>query len=754
MNEENKLSGVTEEENASLAENTADAPEAPVAEAETEAAEASLNEELETLRETFQEKYDETVEEAASMPVIQELEEGEEEDEEDEDDEDDVNPFAQEKAPGKKKKIGKIIAITIPVVILVAIVGSLLAYVVASVTNPNFSSFISTYAQATAAETYEEKMEYFEQALTYCSDKESALQQAMAATIHEEIAIAVYNEEGYASAYSYMMSNMSEDQIKNPSSGALKKLVKTVESMKKLSLEAFDKVYENLGDADKVPADDVLVNGLSVPEELKADVLPMLSYIAEGYIMNKTADDVESKLRAMNYYANAYSGFISLGADSRELAEKMVVDLYNKGYVIEAVSFASVALDPAVEDVNKDYVALKEALTAYGELGISVIAVAEEAVNAEAVSAEDILALVKTKAELSDEQAEVITALVGYAVEGVNVEKEKNLTRAQTVYATLTSVLEAFGMDDVNAHVKTATVIFDSGNLNDSATLVSTYLTEEAIADATDEQKAAVDRMSKVFKALEATSAVFSPYYSEYYQMGTAIDLDSLKIDMDELLTAESDNYMKGFAAYCLYIAAVSTEKEAEAKQYLNEMSSLMPDLPFIFGYSYIADYITAGNFNAAYSYAQKLLDVNVADEYSNSVVSLYYRTKGDLDGAEEAALKGIELSGSDSSDCAQQLAIINMLKGDLETAFGYVSAVYNASQSMEAFELVLIFNALYVGDNADLKASLGEMVSIVNQTYSYYAITSYAETTAIINGTKTLEDVFMSGDYTITAES
>ena len=68
----------------------------------------------------------------------------------------------------------------------------------------------------------------------------------------------------------------------------------------------------------------------------------------------------------------------------------------------------------------------------------------------------------------------------------------------------------------------------------------------------------------------------------------------------------------------------------------------------------------------------------------------------------------------------------------------------------MEAFELVLIFNALYKGDNADLKTSLNEMVSIVNQTYSYYGLSSYA----VIDGTKTLEDVFMSGDYTITAES
>ncbi|MBQ6899156.1 MAG: hypothetical protein IJN70_09270 [Clostridia bacterium] len=747
MNEENKIPGVSGEEKGVPAENTENTP----VNAENG---ASLDEELESLRETFQEKYDETVEEAAAMPVIQELEEGEDREDADEEGDEESNISSQEKTPKKKKKIGKIIAITIPVLLLVLVIGSLLAFVIASVTNPNFSSFISTYAQATAAEKYEDKMEYFEQALTYCQDKDSAFQQAMASAIHEEIALAVYNEEGYAAAYSYMVANMSKEQLESPSLAELKKLVKTVDAVNKLSLEAFNKVYENLGDADKVPAADVLANGLAIPEGLEEDIAPLLSAIAEGYIMNRTADSVESKLHAMNYYANAYSGFSSLGADSRQLAEKMVVDLYNKGYLIEAVSFASVALDPNKEDVNKDYIALKEEIAAYENFGISVISAAEEAVASEKTAEKDVLALVKSKAELTDAQAEVVTAFVMYAIEGVNVESEKNLTRAQTVYATLTSVLEAFGMDDIKAHLKTATVIFDSGNLNDASTLVSAYLTDEAMKDATAEQKAQCDRMNKVFEALAATSEVFSPYYSAYYQQGTEIDLEALKGEMDKLLAENSDNYMEGFANYCLYIAAVSSGKDAEAKQYLSEMSELMPDLPFIYGYSYIADYITEGNFNAAYSYAQKLLSINVADEYANSVVALYYRVKGDLEGAEQAALKGIELSGSDASDCAQQLAIVNMLKGDFETAFGYVSAVYNANQSMEAFELVLIFNALYKGDNADLKTSLNEMVSIVNQTYSYYGLSSYAETKAVIDGTKTLEDVFMSGDYTITAES
>ncbi len=746
MNDENKITGFPGEEN----ENSAEAAEnTPLNGDEAEA----FDEELEALRETFQEKYDETVEEAESIPVIQELEDGEDEEEVEEEPEE-AAPVIQEKAPKKKRKPGKIIAITVPVVLLVLVVGSLLAYVVASMTNPNFSSFVSAYAQATAAEDYETKIEYLEKALEFCGDKESAFQQAMASTIHEEIAVAVYNEEGYAAAYSYMTSKMSEAQINNPASAEFKAIVKTADSVKALALDAFTKVFENLGDAEKVPGNDVLMTGLDIPEELEESVAPVLTAIAEGYIANKSAKGIEDSLRAMNYYANAYSGFISLGADERALAEKVTLDLYAKGYSIEAMAFASIAIDSSKEDVNKDYTALKEEIAAYEKLGVSVISVAEEAVKAKKTSAKDILAIVKKKAAMTDNQAEVIAAVTVYAVEGIKAEKEKNLTRATTVYATLTSVLEAFGMDDIKTHLKTATVIFDSGNLNDAATLVSTYLTDETMKNATKEQKAQRDKMNSVLTALSATSEVFSPYYAAYYQQGTDIDIKKLSEELNKLITDKTDNYMEGFVNYCLYIATISSGDNEAAAQYLEKMSTLMPDLPFIYGYSYISDYIMAGNFEEAYSYAQKLLEVNIADEYANSVIALCERVNGDLEKAEKAALKGIELSGSSSAECAQQLAIINMLKGDFETAFGYVSAFYNGNQAMDSFELVLIFNALYKGDNADIKTALAEMVEMVNQTYTYYGVQSYAETKAVVDGTKTLEDVFMAGDYALTPEA
>lgn len=743
MNEENK-NGIFGEENSlpEKEENTA-----PVAIEEN-----ALDEELENLRETFQEKYDETVEEANSEPVIQELEEGEEE-EEPEEEEETEDVHTQTKAPRKKKKVGKIIAIAIPVLLLLTFVGSLAGFFVASIANPNFSTFVSVYAQAGAAEDYETKVNYLEQALKYCSDKDSMLQTAMALAIREEIAVALYEGEGFASAYSYVQANMSEDEIKNPASAEFRKIVSVIDDINDMALDAFSKVYDNLGDAAEVPQYDVLSEGLNVPDDVKETVKEILAAIAEGYIVNRTSDGIEDSLVAMNYYASAYSGLISLGADSDELAEKMCTVLYSKGYVLEAVSFASVAIDPTKTEFSKEFTSFREEISAYAGLDLNVIEIAEALLADGKTEKADAVASLQENEAIDEAKAKVIAEMVVYAFDAIEAENENNLTKAASVYATLTSVLEAFGMDDVTAHIKTAKTIFETGNLSDANTLISTYLTEEMMADATAEQKAEYDRMIAVINALNATSEVFSPYYSEYYSYGTAIDVDALKAEMDKLLEGNEDAYLEGFVNYCLYIAVISTGDTAKGKTYLDTMSTLMPDLPFIYGYSYIADYIEDGNFTAAYNYANKLLAVNVADEYANSIVSLYARVKGDLDAAEEAALKGIEYADSTTGDCAQQLVIVDLLKGDFETAFGYLSGLYSAAQTMESYELVLIFDALYDGDNADITASLEEMVSIVEQTYSYYGITSYLETTAIIDGSKTLRDVFMSGDYTITAE-
>lgn len=731
MNEENKNPELKGEENVS---------------------EQELNEELETLRDTFQEKYDETVEEADSEPVIQELEEGEPEEEPEEgteeENENDSEEIVPEKAPKKKRKTGKIIAVTIPVVLLIIIVGSLLAYVVASMTNPNFSSFISAYAQASAATEYEDRITYLENALDYCSDEESVFQQAMAATILEEIVVATYEAEGFSAAYSYMQSNMTETQIANPVSSGFRKIVAILDDINDLALNSFEKVIENIGDSTEVPAAEVLSSGLDIPSDVKDTVDEILQSFAEGVVLNKNSASLKNSLTAMNYYANAYSGFVSLGVDEREVAEKLAVVLYNNGFVVEAVTFSSVAIDPEEETVNSEYEKMTENIAQFADYGISVLDIAEKAVADNKTDSADLLSAVKDSVQdITDENAAILVSFVDYAVEGIESENGHNLTEASSCYATLTSVLDAFGMADVSVHLKTAKTIFDCGNLSDANTLVTTYLTDEVMADATEEQKAVRDNMVEVFDALNNASEVFSPYYAQYYQYGILMDYDEVSAALNELITDDANNYLKGFVNYCLYFAAVSSEDEVDTLPIINAMAENMPELVFVYGYYYIDEYLADGKYTLAKNYAEKLLEVNIADEYANSIIALTDRVNGDLDASIESALKGIELSGS-STYCGKHLAVAYMLKGDFESAFGYVSTLYANNMSVDTCDLVLIFDALYEGDDEEILAELESVVAEVEQIYSYYGVTSYNDTLDIISGEKTLNDVFMRGNY------
>ncbi len=726
-------------------EETNAVPEEKAVESDAEA----LNEELENLRDTFQEKYDETVEEANSEPVIQELEEGEEEeDAPEEEEEEEISEIQTEKAPKKKKKTGKALAIALPITILVFIICVLGAYVVASMTNPNFSAFISTYAKATAAETYDDKVTYLEEAIEYCADSESAFQTAMKSTLQEELAVAVYENEGFSSAYSYISSEMSAEQIANPVNSKFKKIVKILDSIEEFAVNCFGQTFINVADSKEVPSYEELVKGLDVPSEVEETAADILNAIAEGYILNKAGSGVTDALTAMNYYADAYSGLMSLGAPSRKLAESIVETLYDNGFVIEAAAFASVTIDPEAEIERKSFEDVKDAIASYSEVSIDVLALAAAAINDEKTDKEAVLSAVKAVEGMTEDKAEVFADIVLYAIDSIKAQQNNNLTEASTCYATLTSVLEAFSISDVKVNLRTAEVIFNSGNLTDAKTLVETYLTEEALEAATAEQKASVEKMQSAFTALSNASEVFSPFYSEYYQMGTAMDYDEVSAELDSLIGEDATAYDKGFVAYFKYFTATSSaETTVDTMALLDEMDENIPDLPFVYGYFYIDEYLLDDNYAEAKAYAEKLLAINVADEYANSIIALCKRVEGDVEGSLEAALKGIELSG-ESSYCGTHAAIAYMLKGDFESAFGYLSTLVNTTQSLDTYDLMLVFNALYEGGNEELEAELATLVDTIEQTYSYYQVVSYDDTTALIEGTKTLEDVFLDGNY------
>lgn len=721
---------------------------------------AKLNEELENLRDTFQEKLDETVKEAENAPEIQELEYGEEmiEDDEETEEENASSEKANTKKAKKKRKPAKVIAITVPIVLLVLIVGVLLTYVVASVTNPNFSSFVSSYVQSTSAEEYDDKISYLEKAASYCSDNDSLVWKAMKKVVLEDIVVAIYNEKGFEEAYSYITENMSEDDLTSSSNKAFKKILKVKKSVDELSKDLVDKVIKNTGDAAEVPDIAVLCEGINIPDDVKDTLEGVIKTLSTGIIFNRSSEDIKDSLTSVtSYYTSVYNALVAFGADKNELAQNIAVDLYNNGYVFEAAAFSYlyVKTNDTTEGetgsetnsvtLSEEFSAIKTEFDKFSEFNFNAISIAKSAAEQEKTSDEEIISAVKAAVDTDETKTKILTDLVKCALDAVKSEDAHNFTKASNAYSAVLSAQSVLGMDTAASYLQICKLLVTSGDINSLQTVVEEYFTDEAVAAFTESEKADYDNIKEL---LDAFNNVYDVYAKLMQSTDKEVTFDNAKKELEAIITDGTSDYVKGFVNYFTYGAAIGLDENVNAISYLSKTAEYLPNMPFLYGGIFIDEYISDKNYSAAADYAKKLLEIDVSYEYANYVVAFCKRVNGDIDGAIAAALVGIDVADS-KSGCGLEAAIGYLLKDDFESAFNYISMAYSAnSPSVELYDLILIFNALYDGDNEEIKAELDNMVSVVNQTYTYNSVSSYDDTKAIIAGEKTLKDVFQGGNY------
>lgn len=703
-----------------------------------------LNAELEELRECFQEKYDETVEEV-NNPVIQDLEENIPEEES----EDDENPAENESAaekPKKKKKGRAVKAIIIAVVIvallsIIAVLGAGLGVVIAA---PDVLDVFPVYSAGMASEDYEARLKSYEEALEMC-DEDNMVMKALANVILEDTVMLIAENEGYAAAYSYMKSNMSEEQISRPVGGDFRKFLKLGKKTAEAAYDALDIVIKNTGDLAEVPDNDVLSKGLNIPEEVYEDFCNALKTLSEAYILDRAAKTLDDRILAVNNLGGGYASLVSLGADSRMLAESFCTDLYDNGFIAESILLSAVAINPGEEAVTEEYKAFVDATAAFKSADVKVYDIIEAVKNGT-----DPVKAVKDNSSLTDDvYVEIIAEACEYGVTCTEAREEKNLTEAYTRFSTLISTLNAYGLKDTKLYFAVCDLLLESGDLTELKSVAETFFTEDAVNALSTEEKAQYDSLKAILSSFDAASEVFASHYSVYYQTGE-MDYAAVKKDLEALITEESTDYDKVFVNYFLcYSSFITEDSGADIIGLLNEMYTLAPELLPFYGTFYLGKYEEDGNITAAKRYADMLLEINVADEYANAIVSLYHRINKDYDKAVEAALKGIELNGS-SVSCSKQAGIACLLKGDLESAYGYLYAYYSGNMTVDACDYILLIDHLYEGEDEEFIKTVDANVAEIEQMFTYYGASSLDDTKAILDGTKTPEEVFLGGNYDI----
>lgn len=707
----------------------------------------ALNEELENLREAFQKEWDKAREEEDRGPVIQGLdyapEETEEEEAENEEPQEPSQP--QEKEKPKKKHSKALIAI--PVVILVLLVGILGTYVGLTIKDPSLNSYLSAYANAINAETDEEKLEYFNEALELAGDKKMFKRDIL-----ESIAVLTAKTSGYANAIAFINENMDEEMQKKAVSKEFKDLLRVGETINEIADGAYEAVraaMEEAGDEESVDFEKIAKN-LGAEEIIYTDVTAALRYLADGISIEKTAADEALFEEAVTNYLYAYQTFSSLGANAQDLLETTVLKLYNKGYAYEATLLLSnyFTEEMLASPKYEAFSAMLNDFEAISEAKINIYALALENAEASRKSAKEIAG--RINAPLSDTAKSIIAERVVEVMEGIEALSQKNLTKANASFSSAIVTAEALKLDDTDLAVSLFETMLTLGDTQGANAVIESYLSdfvEHPDADHADFRER-YEEFEKLYNAQYTVNETFYPHYYAAVYAGEEMQRDDILADLDALLTDSDDQYLTAFVNYYKYLTLGFTQGDiGEMTAYLESVKQTLPEHKFIYSHALAECYRTEGEFEKVVEIANELLAINIADDYSASALALNERVNGDLDKALQLALSGMDLSGAYNYS-AKEAAVIYLLMEDFENAYDVANRLQEANLTVDNAELLKVICALYDGENTALKTEMEASAAEIDEIFSQYGLEYSENALALIEGTKTAEEVFGSAPY------
>lgn len=706
----------------------------------------ALNEELENLRETFQQEWDKAKDESDHGPVIQGLDYAPDETEDGDEEEEEAAVLAPQEKEKPKKKHSKAL-IAIPVVILVLLVGILGTYVGLTIKDPTLNSYLSAYANAINAETDEEKLEYYNEALDLAGEKKMFKRDIL-----ENIAVLTAKTSGYAEAIAFINENMDEDMQKKATSKEFRDLMQVNETINKVADGAYEAVAAAIAENPDAESLDYqqIAKDLGAREIIYSDVTSALRYIAEGIVSEETAAEEESFEGAVTNYIYAYQIFSSLGADAQDLLETTVLKLYNKGYGYET----SLLLDNYFTEEmlsSPKHEAFTEMLNdfkAVSDANINIYALAESCIEESTRTEKEISNQIN--ADISDTAKAMIAGSVSEVMDGIGAWTEKNLTKAASSFASAIATAEALDLDLTDLGVALFNVTLRLGDTQGANSVAESYLAElvEDGGEAYAEFRENYEEFERLYNSQYTVNETFYPYYYAALYAGEEMNSEEIFADLDALLTASDDEYLTAFVNYYKYITLGFTDGDVnEMIGYLETVKEILPQHVFIYSHALEECYRIAGEYDKVLEIANELLSINIADDYSASALALNERIAGNLDKALQLALSGMDLSG-EYNYSAKEAAIIYLMQGDFENAYDIANTLQKENLTVDNAELLKVICTLYDGENAGLKTAAEESAAEIDALFSQYGIEYSENALALIEGTKTIEEVFGTAPY------
>ena len=613
-----------------------------------------------------------------------------------------------------------------------------------------FANVASGFAKINAG-SYAAAVEFFTEA-----DTAFTAYGHPSAAVKECIAVATAFANGYGEALTYMKENLADAQ---PVTQEYKDLVAAASVFVDLDEKQFAAVstaVAGIKDAQNSAIDLTSVtDALSLPDCLQAEAQALLTNLARGII----SENKGNKKDAVTYYTTAVEAFAAIDVNAAFTLEKIAV-LTNATEGLHAASAfirenAKLLAATAEEAKTKEFASLLTSInSAFSTDKITVFIDNAKAAIIAADYGKVNVADIITKSNIDASVADFYTAYFTPFETALKAEKDKNLTLAVAKYQELADLLKNDGISvPLSVLESIIPAAFNSGDLATAVSFCTEYVTDDLLSGATAEFAELCNTVSLCDKAMQAAYEVFyQAYYAGYY--GSVPTRDDLNAQFDALLTEDSNVYEKAFTDYYRYVCEMyffASEEGSKERQdaYLDNVAKLIPDMVFFYGVDLISRKASEGDMAAVRSLAEKMLAINAYDDIALASLAKVARADGDLAKAASLTEKGLSVEDQ-SFECERQYIILCMLKGEFEKAYDCAVAIHtNGFQSVMECETVAVYASLFKNANATQKAKLAEILSYIeNDLYGSYGYEYSQNTVALINGTKTLNDVFCNAPY------
>ena len=752
---------------------------------------SALNEEMENVRQIFQNELDKAAAaaQAPEGPVIQELDDdgsADDEDEEDGDSADAAKPAETKKArkaakEKKKRPVGLIVALVLVIVVLVV---PLSAYFVMSVREPNLNAFLSAVALAEKAEDPAEKVSKLTEALAFCT--EGSVFEGQKQTLTEKCVVATAEANGYAAAVSYMNANTTEEMRDSPKTRDFKNFLGVADKLAPLfdgALERVTATADAAGGAEAVDYE-ALAKELGAPDLVLSEVADVLKSLGEAAEAEKTAADDDSFYEAMGKYITAQQAITAMNVTSSAIPAMAARKLMENGYAYEA----SLILQNYVSEEGAADGAGETAAAVHAELEAIAASGADPFTLAETLSADgapDAAAIEKAlPASLAAGAKTSLAKLVSGICEGLAAANGKNLTLAKAKLGESLTRAAGMNLPVEKLAIRTAEVYLASGDPSNAYSITMTHLVKTADtadggteaaegasgegADDSAKQDAELKALFGKYPAFEATyntlnslyqaqtasnDVVSNAYYSVMYS-GGSFDAAATKTALDELTKENADNWTLAYVNYYKFICErLANGEYSDMLGYLNAAEAAFGEYAIICASDKAQLLLDMKDAAAAEAAARQILAADAGSDVAHAVLAKCSRVAGDAAKAKQYAEEGVSLAGKAGADsCKPELLIAALLEGDYRTAYQLGSEILEtktAAQTLTREDAALVYAAaaLYKSESETEQKEVDAAKEKVEGLFTQSGVEIPEGAAAVANGTKTPAEVWLGAD-------